>query len=727
MGGLGFINPWLLAGAAAAILPVLIHLLYRRRARIIRFSAMRFVMLSYKKVARKLLLREYLLLAARCLLLAALAVALARPILSRLVQGMAAREGPTATALIIDNSYSMLSRAESDTMFDRARELARDLIRSMSDVDEAAVLFTSPGYSAEPLEVGLTGDERRLLDAVGRVEIAYGASRPIEAVHRASLMMQGASQPNKQIVVITDLQRYGWQEAQTIFSEAAPPIFIFDMTDGVEVENLAVGDLSLETVPVLREARLKLEARVKNFGGRESQSQLVQVLLGDNVEGKGFVTVAGRGVETKEFFLAGREEKTAEGVVEILGSDPLAVDDRAYFHLAEGGRVRALVVDGDPKTELRQSETYFLDKALNPMLYHKSMIDPKTIVTEELEDYPIDDFHALVLCNVDKVSQKTAARIREFVRNGGGLLFTLGDQVEADFYNSLWKDLLPRELRGIKSQYAGAEAQKDIRTMHVDRHFGGGAQGEDVHPILAVFRDPGEGDLGLGKFTTYFLLQPEVVPTSHVVLRLTDGTPLMVEKSYGRGIVIVYASSADLAWSDLCLYPTFLPLFQQTVQYLAMALRRGDPGELTAGSMVVVGCPRDKEGAIVTGPDRRTSSVRAMEDKGQRIIKVQTNRPGFYYIKFLERMSPAGALAFEARDADQVLVLNLDLRESDLAKISEGELKKLVPAESLTVVHPGQDLGSASVARRVDTTWDTQILLLVIMLLAAELLLVRKG
>jgi hypothetical protein len=750
LGELGFIHPYLLAGLAGAAIPLIIHLLYRRRARVIRFSAIQFVLLSYKKVARKLLLREYLLLAARCLLIAALALALARPVFSRMVQAMSKPEGPAAYAIIIDNSYSMLSRPpeslglKSGAMLERAKKLAENLIRSMEDVDEAALLFTTQEPGAETLATGLTTDRKQLLEAARNVRVSYTNSRPAQALNRAGLIIEAATQPSRLILLITDMQRYGWSEGVSgeewpaVSSGNAPDIYIFDMAAGEGLENMAVGELSIESVPLLREARLNIQARVHNFGKQDSSKNLVQVSLGEEILARGFLSIKGRSQESKEFILSGHSEslghdqRQAQGTVEITTPDALLVDNRAYFHLSGGGKVQALVVDGDPKTELRKSETYFLDKALNPMLYHRSRIDPTTIVTDELEDYQLQDFQVLVLCNVANVSRGLAAKIRGFVEKGGGLLFTLGDRVEADLYNSTWEDLLPRELRGVKSPYAGAEAEKDIRTMHIDRHFGKGPEGQATHPVLSVFQDPDQGDMGLADFTTYFLLQPEVKTKSRVILRLTNGTPLMLEKSLGKGRVILYASSADLAWNDFCLYPTYLPLFHQTVQYLARSLQKGDPGRLLAGSIVEVACPEDMEGALVMDPEGNTSSLRAMEYKGQRLLRVKTSQPGVYYLRFQERLSPAGALAFSENQADQVLVLNLDLRESDLERISEAELKKILPAESLAVVSPEKDykgvkgLSRATGLRRIETTVDLYMLLVVVGLLAAELLLLRR-
>src|SRR5207244_13087696 len=80
--GLTFLQPAFLFGALAAAVPVIIHLIYRRRALVHRFPAVRFLLLADKRTARKFRLARWLLLALRMLAICLLAFSLARPHLS---------------------------------------------------------------------------------------------------------------------------------------------------------------------------------------------------------------------------------------------------------------------------------------------------------------------------------------------------------------------------------------------------------------------------------------------------------------------------------------------------------------------------------------------------------------------------------------------------------------------------------------------------------------------
>jgi uncharacterized membrane protein len=341
----------------------------------------------------------------------------------------------------------------------------------------------------------------------------------------------------------------------------------------------------------------------------------------------------------------------------------------------------------------------------------------------ELAAADLSDYQALVLANVGGLGPDTVKRVKQFVQGGGGLLITLGDNVDADLYNAEWGDLLPRELRGTLQPYAGAQSASAVRVMHLETP----ASAADRHPILAIFSDESQGDLGLAGFTKYFVMQQEVTPRSTVILRLTDGTPMMVEGHYGKGKVIVFASTADRAWNDLCIHPTYLPLFQQIVQYLADALLGQDSGRLFAGSMVELPVASDVVGARVMAPDQTVFPAELIaEPKARRIRITNTDAPGVYYVLFLHHQAPATG-EFSARDADRTLVLNVDPAESDLTPITLDQIKDAVGSSAVRVSAPGMQLDPAAPAATETHSYAALMLWALVGLAVVERALTRKG
>src|SRR5437870_4040544 len=118
-----FITPALFwAGAAAASGPVIIHLLNRRRFRILDWAAMDFLLQSQRKNRRRVKIEELILLALRVLAILLMGAALARPLLSR--AGLLDVIGKTGTDIVavLDDSFSTAQKHGADTVFAKEQE-----------------------------------------------------------------------------------------------------------------------------------------------------------------------------------------------------------------------------------------------------------------------------------------------------------------------------------------------------------------------------------------------------------------------------------------------------------------------------------------------------------------------------------------------------------------------------------------------------------------------------
>src|SRR5918997_5254622 len=95
------------AGLAAVSIPVVIHILNRRRFKTVTWAAMEFLLRALRKNRRRLRFEQWVLLATRCAVVVLLGMALARPLgcESATVAGVGGRSG--VSVLVIDNSYSM--------------------------------------------------------------------------------------------------------------------------------------------------------------------------------------------------------------------------------------------------------------------------------------------------------------------------------------------------------------------------------------------------------------------------------------------------------------------------------------------------------------------------------------------------------------------------------------------------------------------------------------------
>lgn len=219
----GFLHdPWLWAlGMLALLVPPIIHLLNRRRFDVVEWGAMQFLQVS-ETTRRRILIEEILLMLLRIGLLAVLVFAVAGAFLpstpSWLAQARRLGEGrpPRDVVLVIDGSASMLAHADGDRPpIDLAREFARELIDDLSPGDGLAVLIARE--QPVPLVGGLSVDRDRARRRLDEMPPPAGGANWPEAVRKATALLADGTRGERQIVLLSDGQRHGWADADTLF------------------------------------------------------------------------------------------------------------------------------------------------------------------------------------------------------------------------------------------------------------------------------------------------------------------------------------------------------------------------------------------------------------------------------------------------------------------------------------------------------------------------------
>src|SRR3954464_14437134 len=121
---MSFLAPLFLFLGAAAAVPLLLHLLRRNVGTRVEFPAARYLQRAEQEHSRSLRIRNLLLMLLRVLLVLALAIAAAKPFVS----GFGVGHGPTAIAIVLDNSLSTTAVTGGTPAFDGLRDAARTLL-----------------------------------------------------------------------------------------------------------------------------------------------------------------------------------------------------------------------------------------------------------------------------------------------------------------------------------------------------------------------------------------------------------------------------------------------------------------------------------------------------------------------------------------------------------------------------------------------------------------------
>lgn len=566
---LAFLYPLYLAALAAAVVPLVIHLLNRRRQRRLRFPAVRFVLVSQRRVARSWRLRYWLLLAVRTLAIVLLALLMAHPLFETGV-GLAVRGAPAATAVIVDNSLSMQVR-EDGAPFAEAKRAAARILDAMDEGDRAALIPTNPVGRGEPR---FRDPREAAIEDLAPMTVADAAADVAGALRTAyGLLRQAGGQ--KALWVVTDLGLPGWDRLSlSAVGEYDPtvPVKIVTVGSADAPPNATIRGVESRTEHVAPGLDLELAATIVNYTDAAIPDVAARLTIDDRVRAEKRVDLPADAETTVDFRFRLDRPGGHPGHVSLHG-EGFEGNRRHYFTIHTRDRLHLLLVDGDPQRSLAASETFFLSRALNPAGdLASSVLLPEVVLPGALEQVNPDGYQGIVLANVATVSADLAARLTAFVEGGGGLLLSLGDRVDAEDYNrTLWRSaspLLPAPL----GERRRAPLDRRVTVGEVDA----------THPALGAFgHEPLLESLQSARVSSWF----EAAPAGgRALMRLSNGQPLLVEKELGQGRVLLLTTSADGDWNDLPLKTGYVPLVQSLVTHATGGNRGSVDTGITAGT-----------------------------------------------------------------------------------------------------------------------------------------------
>jgi len=625
------LNPLFLLWLGLAGAPVIIHLLNRRRYRVINWSAMQFLEESVANSSRRLRIEQLLILLLRVLIIAFVVYAMARPYLGA-IPGLPAARPKRNVVVILDRSLSMRYDEHRVSTFARAGEAVANIIDVLEEGDSLNVVLA--GVEARPIAPEPIVDYERITSLLRDIEPGGGEANFALAMEEDLTQLDKSYNPLRQIFIVTDRQARGWHAeseghwfaalARLQGAGAKPRVYVLHVGTQKK-ENAAVAALAPahDSVGIYQETRF--DVRITNFGEEKREGLNVSFSVEDSEEQVAQVDVpSGESVS-----LSFRHHFTEAGsyLARVrIDPDALPADDQITTSVDVYDTIPVLVVDGSPyRTALTPPGP--LELALRPR--DKDHPDFKTLLAvevcraDEMPKLSTSKYHLVVLHDVAEVTHRHVSEIERFVDSGGGLLVLPGGRARPRSYNSLlYRDgdgPLPARLE----RATGADGP--IRAM---------AQAF-THPALAPFRDPKNGDFTLIEAHKHFRLLPDAKDEDARVLALLDnGDPLFVEKKFGQGRVIVSALPVDEEWTNLQKRSFFVPLMHYLAYYLAGSVH--PPRNVPLGSPISRFLPLDSKDRFlkVFDPEGEEHEIRATE-KGDRLVATfsETDRPGVYRIE----------------------------------------------------------------------------------------------
>ncbi len=706
---MGFLAPLMLAGLAALAVPIAIHLIGRQRAKIVKFAALDFLMSTKRRTARRLRLRERVLLLVRIVACAAVVLALAKPFTSCERKGPRVTRGPQAAVLVLDDSFAAGYLVDGKPWLTRATTEARRILTQLGPEAEVAIVRSAEGAD-HPTE--LTRDHLRLRD---QLIALVPSSRPADttrALTRAAQLLSASSHARKSVYLVSLVAKTGLRPDDPPWGEDGPELVIVELRPD-KMPNLAVTGLRVDPEPGAGTRGVAFDAEVANFSDVPAKIEL-SLAIADRVVARGTLELAPNEKRTKRFLAALPPGARSSDASVSIANDALAIDDRRWVRASLRDQVRVLLVDGDPRTVRHDDELFYVEAALRPGDREESGTQVRVITAEELSNIDprlkgtagaieLESFDVIVLANVAALPAERVKVIEQWVRSGGGILVAPGDQVDSAAYDRTMLPLLPQSLRDPIDTTWGAQADdRDSRALHL-------VKWESDHPIFMPFSKAAP-ELADAKFFKISLLGPTTSTADRKVLaRFTNGAAALIEASIGAGRTLLFTSTLDRDWNDLPIHPGFLPLLQGSARHLARKHAAFGETDHFVGSSVVLPTA-DLRKLEIRGPGGLDAVFEGDRITGRSSVRFgRTDRPGVFRVIGTD-------LTGGAHERDELgFVVNVDSRGSDLTPAA---------GAALPTSGTGADGEPADESRRVEL-WHALAAALLLLLLAEGLLVQR--
>lgn len=637
-----FLNPLFLIATAAAAVPIVIHLMFKRRTRSVEFPDLRFLNEIEKRISRRKKLEELLLLALRCLFLLLIVLGLSHPII---------RESGTGSAsdvvIVLDDSVSMNIRDTETTRFERAKAYTLSILERLRQGDRAAVVTMNSGTIGSGNRT--TTDIARVISKTKELKCSSGGGDMSKAFAASLELLKKSELSGRELYVLSDLQKYGW--AGLVSSTKIKPAEISFLSlylvqfDRTNPANTSVDDIAMLSVNAQEAVPAKFRARVTNFSGKQ-EDRSVKWFLDDTMAGQRLVTIPA-GSSVPVLFEVTPQSKGWHGVTVSISDDPLPDDNRVYSAFNCGESRTVLIIDSTEGGYAGSS--FYAEKAINSIGFGQS-VKFETASPDSIAEIPAE-YQTIFVFAAGQSPEKLAAMLANFAAEGRVVYLFVSPESEEGMA-ALVKAAIGGEvtINGTAGNLTEPSTYVSIKDV------------QSNHPVFKVILDTRNApDISRAKFFTVPVA--ECSKNCSVLARYDGGIPAVVEAktvpgaNKNRGTALLCMFSLSPRYSNFVFRVSFIPFMFGLLKY-SSAKAESESYCYACTTKLLKG-----SGLVVT--DAEDNQVRT--EKTDAGFIASFDKPGIY------RVSGEGE-----EGAASMIPVNVDPSESDTQSVSRDVVNKFL-------------------------------------------------
>ncbi len=658
---MSLLAPLYLAGIFAIAVPVLLHRLHKDEPPLKKFASEMFLQAAEVTSSRSKKLRYLFLFCTRLALIVILSLLFAQPIFDSL-SSWADRES-RLHLLIIDASLSM---RHSDR-WSQAIDAAERQISGLPAADKAQ-LFTA---DQNLTEIDVPSNDkvklRELLSALtpGLGRLDYGK------------MISSVNSYTKDIDSPVSLHFFtdGQASGQSMhFAEMIPQ-------SAADLRITAVGASTDKNISLRAKGRILVnglgEVKLQIMGLQDPVEDSIDASLYNN--GKLLSTISLDSVSKANHMAEFTDVTLADGVnrltVRINASDELNEDNEFHITLNTGHKdvVYFLGLHADARSE------FYLRNALS--------VDPRYILKNHDRNANIvkDDATLIAISDAATLTDSEMQAMMQYLERGGKAMIVTGNRLDGR----------SAELLSL-SDKPGTESQ----TVDSDRALSLMAKGGTIsHPL--TLNSAAWSDVRVFRY-----LAVESQSRDRVIIQLSNSSPFIFEREFGKGHAVIIASSLNAEENEFPLSTLFAPFIADTAAYLTGSLENG--GLSYSGDTLAI----DANSQLISPAGRRL--VRLSETARSHRVK----------------LSEAGHYSLHRPDGIQVFAVNTHPEESSMQALDKDRIE-LWQSRSDRRTETVRESSETALSRKVSLwPWLLSILVLIVAfeaLFSHRYLHIRRG
>lgn len=548
---MSFLSPFFLLAITAVGIPLIIHLLNLRKPNRIKFSTLAFFEELKKTTIRKIRIKRYLLLLLRLLAVACLAFVLARPFLPPGVGSSGSSQTPALNAILIDNSISMSRIGEKGPLFDQVKSIVQSIEESSKESDRFILQVTN-GSAQYSTIIG----HGQLLKRIEQLEIAPAGNFGTQRVEEIYEVLNDAPYQNKRLFIITDGQKNQFDELKLAEIESNTITSTFIVLENVETQNTVISKLESSTNMIGVGLPVKLSVTVQNRGEIPIANQYVSLEFQEELVGQYSLSMEANSSRIFSFDVTPSSTGSSNGKI-IIEGDEFNADNEFFFTIEVPEAQNILWVSDD---NLNVAQNSYTEMVLNASTNNDAQLSYKKAKPEILSTTEIGNFNAIILDGLSSVPEFAMTNLTEFVQSGKGILFFPSEKGDIRNYNAFLNAFNIGSFEGIIGEYGSFKTIAKGETLQED------------HPIFSGLFELAENEdvrIANPDIYYYFKLKPSNSPGGFNILTLNTKDPLIREKRFGAGKVIISGIGNTPSWSNFSIKPLYAPLYYRTMLYAA--------------------------------------------------------------------------------------------------------------------------------------------------------------